>query len=146
MRGAFARALPGVASSRQHIYIGKAFGGDDAFQRRQPVVIIGLAGVGIAGSLRLLDFIAERRGPFGPGEQAAVVKLQRQRKGFGLPGRAEHRPFGIARDACHGLRRAVRGGIGAHAGSRYGSNASMEILSDGSAASPHNSRPSNRTV
>src|SRR5271170_1621557 len=124
--------------------VGKALGGDDAFERGEPVMIIGLAGIGIAGGLRLLDLVAERCRPFFPGEQAALVERQRQREGFGLPRRAEHRSFGIARNAQRVIpaERAQRGGVTVHAGSRYGSKASIETLSDGSASSPHNSRPS----
>ena len=59
---------PGVAGARQRCRIGKALGGDDAFERGEPVMIVGLAGVGIAGGLRFLDFLAERGRPFGPGE------------------------------------------------------------------------------
>ncbi len=51
--------------------IGEAFGGDDALERGEPVVIIGLAGIGIAGGLRFFDFVAEGGRPFFPGEQAA---------------------------------------------------------------------------
>ena len=35
--------------------------------------VVGLAGIGIAGRLRALDFLAQRRHPFGPTEQAALV-------------------------------------------------------------------------
>ena len=38
------------------------------FERGEPVPVIGLAGIGIAGRLRFLDFVAERRRPFTPGE------------------------------------------------------------------------------
>src|ERR1700692_2197795 len=138
--------LPSVARARELPRVGDAFFGDDAFQRGEPVMIIGLAGVGIAGGLRLLDLVAERCRPFLPGEQAAFVERQRQSKRFRFPGFAEHRPVVVARDAGDGLRGALRGGVGGHAGSRYGSNASIETLSVGSEFSPHNSRPSNSTV
>src|ERR1700675_88025 len=146
MRRSLAGALPGVARARQHVPVGEAFGGDDALERGEPVMVIGFAGVGIAGGLRLFDLVAERRRPFLPGEKSAFVERQRQRERLRLPRRAEYRPFGIAGNALHGLRRAERSCTGAHAGSRYGSNASIDTFREGSALSPHNSRPSNSTV
>src|ERR1700733_9950078 len=85
VRGAFAGVLPGVARARELLRVGDALLGDDALQRGEPVMIIGLAGVGIAGGLRLLDLVTERRRPFRPGEQAALVERQRQRKRFRFP-------------------------------------------------------------
>src|SRR6202166_3004837 len=146
MRRSFASVLPGVARALKLPCVGDAFFRDNAFQRGEPMVIIGLAGVGIAGGLRLLDLVAERCRPFLPGEQAALVERQRQRERFRLPGFAEHRSVVIAGNARDRARRAQRGGVGGHAGSRYGSNASIETLSVGSEFSPHNSRPSNNTV
>src|SRR5580704_8328873 len=146
MRGAFAGMLPGVARALQLPRVGDAFFGDDALQRGEPVMIIGLAGVGIARGLRLLDLVTERCRPFRPGEQATLIERQRQRERLRFPRLAEHRPVVVTRDAGDGLRRAQRGGVGGHAGSRYGSNASIETLSDGSEVWPHNSRPSNSTV
>src|ERR1700730_2456476 len=146
VRRAFAGALPGVARARELPRVGDAFFGDDEWQRGQPMVIIGLAVGGVAGGLRLLDLVAERCRPFLPGEQAALVERQRQRERFRLPGFAEHRSVVIAGNARDRARRAQGGGVGGHAGSRYGSNASIETLSVGSEFSPHNSRPSNSTV
>src|SRR5579863_5925485 len=146
MRRARARAAPSLSGARQRGRVGEVFGGHHALQCGEPMVIISLAGIGIAGGLRLLDLIAQHGGPFRPGEEAPFLERQSEREGFGFPGRSEYRAFGIAGDAGHGLRRALRGRCGAHAGSRYGSNASIEIVSAGSAFSPHNSRPANRTV
>src|SRR5580704_4920676 len=146
VRRALAGMLPGMAGARELARVGDAFFGDDALQCSEPMMIIGLAGVGIAGGLRLLDLVAQRRRPFRPGEQAALVERQRQRKRFRLPRLAEYRPVVVAGDTGDGLRRAQCGGVGGHAGSRYGSNASIETLSDGSEVSPHNSPPSNSTV
>jgi hypothetical protein len=41
----------------QRLLAGNAFFGDQSFQRRQPMGIISLAGVGIAFALRQLDFL-----------------------------------------------------------------------------------------
>src|SRR5258708_38044512 len=92
VRRAFAGVFPGVARARQLLCVGDALFGDDALQRGEPMVIVGLAGVGIAGGLRLLDLVAECCRPFLPGEQAALVERQRQREGFRLPRLAEEPP------------------------------------------------------
>ncbi len=46
--------------------------------------VISLAGIAIAGGLRLFDLVAERRRPFLPGEKAAFVERQCERKRCGL--------------------------------------------------------------
>ena len=47
------------AIAGQGLRIGDAFLGDHPFERREPVPVVGFAGVGIAGGLRLLDFGGE---------------------------------------------------------------------------------------
>jgi hypothetical protein len=64
MRGARARALPGVAGQGKRLQVGKTFHGNKPLKRGKPMVIVGLAGIGIAGRLGFFDFLAERRGPF----------------------------------------------------------------------------------
>tara|TARA_R110002096_G_scaffold285894_1_gene479606 strand:+ start:850 stop:1026 length:177 start_codon:yes stop_codon:yes gene_type:complete len=54
-------------------------------------MVVGLAGVGVAGSLGVLDLVGQRRGPFGPGEQAAGVQLHGHGEGLRLPGFGENR-------------------------------------------------------
>src|SRR5246127_1079897 len=99
MRRARAGALPGVAGARQDAALDHAFFGEDSLKRRQPMLVVSLARVGIAGHLRLLDFIAERRRPFGPGEQAAFPKRYGEREGFRLPGRAKNRAVAVTWNA-----------------------------------------------
>ena len=70
---------------------------------------------------------------------------QRHRKGLRFPGFAKHRSVVIAGDAGQGAGR-LRCGRVHHAGSRYGSNASMDIFTVGSASGPHSSAASNTTV
>src|SRR6516162_11676362 len=82
VRGAFAGMLPRVAGARQLLRVGQSFGSDDALERVEPVMIVGLAGVWIAGGLRLLDLLAERRRPFRPGERTALVQRHGKRKGL----------------------------------------------------------------
>src|SRR6185295_10626041 len=67
------RALPGLVMLRQSLRRGRAFFGDHAFERREPMMIISFAGVGIAGGLRLSDLLAEHRGPLVPGEQTFLM-------------------------------------------------------------------------
>src|SRR5712671_3706844 len=127
-----------------------AFSGNEVLKRIEPVPVIGIAGLGGGGRFRALDFLAERRGPFVPGEQASFVQRQRHGKSLRFPGFAEHRAFRIAGNARNRLRGLSRGGavqgLCHHVGSKYGSHASIETESVGSAASPHNSRASNSTV
>src|SRR4249920_3423109 len=60
VRRAVGGPVPGVAVAVQEFGRRDALGGDEALQRRQPMLIVGLAGVGIAGGLRALDLGAER--------------------------------------------------------------------------------------
>ena len=69
--------IPGVAGARERACIGDALVGHHAFERSEPMAVIGLAGVGIAGGLRALDLLSESGRPFAPGEQAASVEQGR---------------------------------------------------------------------
>src|SRR5260370_23542458 len=71
MRRAVGGVVPGVAIAIEGLGGRDAFRRDQSFQCRQPMPVIGLAGVGIAGRLRALDLIGKRRNPFVPREQAA---------------------------------------------------------------------------
>ena len=109
MRRAVGGVVPGVAVAVQGIRGRDALGRDQPLQRRQPVPVIGLAGVGIAFGLRALDFLGERGGPFVPGEQAALMQRQRHRKGLRFPGLAKHRAVGVAGNAGNGAGGVVGG-------------------------------------
>src|SRR5882724_2840262 len=108
--------------------------------------VIGLAGVGIALRLRALDFFGKRLGPFVPGEQSARMQRERHGKSLRFPWFAKHRPIVVTGNVGHGAGRVERSGGVDHAASRYGSNASMDIVTVGSPSGPHNSAPSNTTV
>ena len=45
-----------------------------ALQRGQPVGVVGVTEIGVAGGLRDTDLPCQRLGPFGPGEQAALMQ------------------------------------------------------------------------
>ena len=92
-----------------------AFRGDDPLERRQPVAIVGLAGIGVAGLLRPGDLGGKRRRPFRPGEEAAPVEDDDHREGLRLPRLAEDRAAIVLRYARR--QAAVRSGR-AHPGSR----------------------------
>ena len=113
VRRAVGGVVPGVAVAVQRLGGGDAFGGHQMFQRRQPVPVIGLAGIRIARGLRALDLVGEGCGPLGPAEQAALVQRQRHRECLRLPGLAKHRAGVVARNARYGGGRA-RGGSGVH--------------------------------
>src|SRR5580704_262159 len=148
VRGYGGGAFPGVAVAGQRLAVGDALFGDQSFERVQPVPVIGLARIGVARRLGALDLVGQGRGPFAPGEQATLVQRQRHREGLRLPRLTEDRALLALRDARH--RERGRGdGVAverAHAGSRYGSNASIDTVIDGSASLPHSLRPLNTTV
>src|SRR4051794_13001873 len=146
MRRAIRRMVPGMLVARECGSIGQALIGDEALECVEPVTIVGLAGVGIACALSTLDLRRECRGPLRPGEQPAFVQRQRHRERLRLPRLAEDRSVRIPRDARDFLRGALCRCCVHHAGSRYGSNASIETFTVGSASAPHSSRPSNTTV
>src|SRR6266849_4613115 len=68
VRRAIGGVIPGIAIAVQGIGCRDALGGDHSLQRRQPMPVIGLAGVGITLCLRAFDFVGKRLGPFVPGE------------------------------------------------------------------------------
>src|ERR1700730_14503264 len=146
VRRAVGGVIPGIAIAIECFVCYDALGRDQLLQRRQPMPVIGLPGVGIALGLRALDLAGKRVGPFSPGEQSTTMQRERHRKGLRLPRFAKHRPVVVTRNAGHGTGCFERGGCIHHAASRYGSNASMDIFTVGSASGPHNSAPSNTTV
>src|SRR5580692_8125875 len=137
--------VPGVAVAVERLRRRHALGRDQPLQRREPMPIIGLAGIGIAFRLSALDLFGQRRGPFFPDEEAALVQRMRHGKGLRLPGLAKYRAIIVARKARHRAGRTRRGRVH-HAASRYGSNASMDIFNVGSASAPQSSTASNTTV
>src|SRR5258708_29500643 len=145
MRRAVGGVVPGIAVAMQGIGGGDALLGNQAFQRRQPVPVIGLAGVGITAGLRACNFVGERCRPFVPGEQAPLMQRQRHRKSLRFPGFAKYRAIIVAGNARHGISRMRRGGVH-YAVSRYGSDTSMESFTRRAASGAHQSAPSNTTV
>src|SRR5262249_35659020 len=101
VRGAVGGVVPGPVVAVERLAADHALLGDEPLERRKPVAVIGRAGVGIAGRLRVLDLVAERRRPFRPSEHAAIMQGERQRKSLGLPWLLKHRTFGVARNARH---------------------------------------------
>src|SRR4051794_6011249 len=146
VRRAVGRMIPSMLVARKRCRIGHALLSDEALQRIEPVTIISLARVGIARALCALDLLGERGRPLRPGEQSPLVQCERHREGLRLPRLAKHRAVRVARDARHFPRGALCGGSVHQARSRYGSNASMETFSVGSASAPQSSRASNTTV
>ncbi len=106
MWGTVAGVIPRIAITMQSVMCRDTFFRNDLFQRREPVRIISLAGLGIAFALRAFDFGGERGRPFRPGENAALMQGQRHGEGLRFPRLAEHRPVGVARNARHFLRGA----------------------------------------
>src|SRR5258708_12283429 len=73
MRRAIRRALPGVVIALERSTICDALAGDHAFKRREPVTIVGLAGIRIPCALRRLDFLTQHRGPPLPAAHPALT-------------------------------------------------------------------------
>lgn len=90
---------------RQGLWRGYAFFRNDALEAREPMAVVGFSGVGIAGRLGLLDFLAKLRGPLGPGEKTSIVQRYRHRKRVGFPGLAENRTVRVVWDAGNRLCR-----------------------------------------
>src|SRR5579871_2788222 len=88
---------------------------EDPFERREPMPIIALAGVGIARCLGAPDLRGERGRPLRPAEQPAPMERQRQREGLRLPGRVEYRTLPVPWYARELIGEFA--GVG-HAGSR----------------------------
>src|SRR5262244_3408400 len=116
--------VPGVAIAGEARSIDDALLGNEAFERVEPMPIIGVAAIGVARLLRALDLLGQRRRPFRPGEKATATERQGHCKGLRLPGLVEYGSALVARQArhCGGEfleRRAVSiAGAIAHAGSR----------------------------
>src|SRR5215471_2171417 len=145
VRRAVGGMVPGVAVAMEHLRRRYSLFRHQPFQCRQPVSVIGFARVGVASRLRALDLFTKHRDPLLQGEHAAPMQRHRHSKGVRLPGFAEDRAIVMAWNARDFPGRNLAGCI-AHAGSRYGSNASIEIFVVGSPSLPQSSAPSNTTV
>jgi len=73
VRSTVAGAVPGIAVAMQCSLRRHALVRDELFQRIEPMQIVGLAGIRVAGRLRMLDFVCKRGRPFLPGENTAFV-------------------------------------------------------------------------
>src|SRR5262245_43710606 len=82
---ALRRASPGVAITCERLRVCRAFRGDDALERVEPMQVVGLTGVGVAGRLRALDLLRQDVGPFRPSEQTARVQSQRHGERLRFP-------------------------------------------------------------
>ncbi len=109
MRRSLHRALPGLKMFGKRLRRRRAFCRDHAFEGREPMVVVGFAGVGIAGGLGFFNFLAKHRGPLGPDEQTFFVQRQRHGERMGFPGRAKDWAVCVARNAGNGFGGAPRG-------------------------------------
>ena len=100
-------------SARARSRAGDALLRHQAFERGEPVPVVGRAEVRVARRLRPRDLRGERRRPLAPGEQAARVERDDNRKGLRFPTPAEYRPAVVARDARDRAFRLARRRFGA---------------------------------
>ena len=91
MRRALGCVFPGVFQGVQGGGTGQAFGLQQRLQGVQPVVVVGVAQVGVALALGVGDGLAQGLRPLAPTEQAALVQRQGHGESLGLPGSAENR-------------------------------------------------------
>src|ERR1041384_2466069 len=61
------RMVPGMLVARKRRGVRDTLLGDEPLERVEPMAVVGLAGVGVARTLRALDLGGERRGPLRPG-------------------------------------------------------------------------------
>lgn len=97
---------PGVFERVQLLGTAQAFVDDERLERVEPVRVVSVAAVGVAGGLCALDGPGQGLRPLGPAEGATFVQRQHEREGLRLPGGGEGR-----RHATVGQQ----GGVGAHA-------------------------------
>lgn len=89
MRG----VVPGFAVVRLRLCARDAFACHQALERGEPVQVVGLSCIRIAGELCSPDLFGQRRCPFTPGVEAPLVQEQYQSKSLRLPRFAEHWAF-----------------------------------------------------
>ncbi len=109
MRRSVHRALPGAVVLRKRLRRRHTFFRDHALERCKPVVVVGLSGIGIAGGLGSLDFLAQHRGPIAPGEQTSFVQRKRHGKRMGFPGSMKDRAVRVTRNTRNRVRGAPGG-------------------------------------
>jgi hypothetical protein len=121
--------------------------GDQPLQRREPMPVVGLAGVGIAGRLRALDLVGSAAAHSGQVNSPRACSASAIAKACASQGSRNTGPSASRGNAGHG------GGAVARLADRAPSRA-LQIrlpgvdrhLQVGSDVSPHSSRPSNVTV
>src|SRR4030095_13820223 len=109
MRRSLHRAFPGLVMMLKRLRRGRAFCGDHALERREPMVVVGFSCIGIASGLRFLDLLTKHRGPLGPSKETFFVHSQRHRKRMGFPGCAEDWAIRVTRNARKRFRCAPSG-------------------------------------
>ncbi len=87
---------PGFLAREEGLRIGKTFGGDQALQGRQPVVIVALAVVGFTPVGCGFELVGERGGPLLPCEMTLLGKPNSKRERLRLPWLGENRAALVA--------------------------------------------------
>src|SRR5207244_5723150 len=111
--------VPGISVAREPRSSGDTLLLENAFERIEPMYVIGLARIGIAGRLRALDLGGEDGGPFRPGEQPTIVERECHGKSLRLPRLAKYGTFAVARNPGNRLRR-LPPGVASHRALRDG--------------------------
>ena len=92
VRGAAGGAVPSVTVPPQILFARDSLLGHQALESGEPVPVVGLASMRIAGSLRPLDLVCQNRRPLAPGEEPALMQGQRNCEDLRLPRLVEYRP------------------------------------------------------
>src|ERR1700722_20418295 len=85
-------AGPCFLPTRESRRIAQALGGDEALQRREPMLVVMRAIVRLAAIGGCLEFVCERGGPLFPSEMPSLGKFHSERERLRLPGLAKDGP------------------------------------------------------
>src|SRR5260370_30205910 len=97
VRGARMGCGPGFFASEKRSGVAQSVSGDEAFESREPMLVVMRTIIGLASIGRGFEFVSERGGPFLPSEIAPLGKFDGECEGLGLPGFGKDWPALITR-------------------------------------------------
>ena len=97
MRGATICFGPGIFASEKRSGVAQTLSGGEAFESREPMLVVMRTIIGLASIGCGFKFVSERGCPFLPSEIASLGKFDGECKGLGLPGFGKDWPALITR-------------------------------------------------